>query len=173
MYNTFIAYLLWVFSGCGALGFHRFYLNKVGSGVLYIFTGGLFGIGSLYDLVTLPNQVREANLRIKYQNALHLIENNVDPASAAHIRMSGRRGKPSKQAMEQIVLGVAKKNEGVVTPSELALEAGISVDQSKKTLDTLTSKGFADMRITKTGTIIYYFADFAPKGSHDSFDDML
>ncbi|MBN1648366.1 MAG: TM2 domain-containing protein [Spirochaetales bacterium] len=172
MYSTLIAYLLWIVSGCGALGFHRFYLNKIGSGILYMFTGGLFGLGALYDLVTLPTQVREANLRIKYQGALHLIEQNIDPSRVVPPGYA-HRGKPTKQAMEQIILGVARKNEGVVTPSELALEAGMSIDQSKKALDTLTSKGFADMRVTKTGTIIYYFADFAPRGSHDEFDDML
>ncbi|HUZ17910.1 MAG TPA: TM2 domain-containing protein, partial [Spirochaetia bacterium] len=70
MYSTFIAYLLWLFSGFGALGFHRFYLNKFGTGILYILTGGLFGVGMIYDLFTLPAQVREANLRLRYREVL-------------------------------------------------------------------------------------------------------
>ena len=35
----------------GGFGAHRFYVGKKGSGRLYLFTGGLFGIGVLYDLV--------------------------------------------------------------------------------------------------------------------------
>ena len=35
----------------GALGIHRFYVGKVGTGILYIFTGGLFGIGALVDFI--------------------------------------------------------------------------------------------------------------------------
>lgn len=35
----------------GYLGIHRFYVGKVGTGILYIFTGGLFGIGALVDLI--------------------------------------------------------------------------------------------------------------------------
>ena len=55
-YNVAIAYLLWLCSGCGALGFHRFYLGKVGTGIVWMLSGGLFGIGCLYDAVTLYQQ---------------------------------------------------------------------------------------------------------------------
>lgn len=37
----------------GVLGFHRFYLGKIGTGILYLFTGGLFGAGLLYDILKL------------------------------------------------------------------------------------------------------------------------
>jgi len=35
----------------GIFGAHRFYANKVGTGVLYLFTGGLFGIGAIVDFI--------------------------------------------------------------------------------------------------------------------------
>ena len=37
----------------GVLGIHRFYVGKVGTGILYFFTGGLFGIGWLVDIITI------------------------------------------------------------------------------------------------------------------------
>ena len=58
-----VAYILWFF--LGFLGVHKFYLNKIVIGILYIFTGGLFFIGWFIDLFTLPSQVDLYNLKIQ------------------------------------------------------------------------------------------------------------
>lgn len=43
------ALLLCIF--LGGLGVHRFYVGKIGTGILYLFTGGLFGIGWIIDII--------------------------------------------------------------------------------------------------------------------------
>jgi len=49
--SQIVAFLLCLFFGL--LGVHRFYLGYSGMGVLYLLTGGLFGIGWLIDLLLL------------------------------------------------------------------------------------------------------------------------
>jgi len=45
----------------GLLGVHRMYLGKWISGIIYLLTGGLFGLGFLYDFWTLNEQVSYRN----------------------------------------------------------------------------------------------------------------
>lgn len=47
--NKWVALLLCIFTVCG----HKFYEGKVGMGILYLFTAGLFGIGWIIDIITL------------------------------------------------------------------------------------------------------------------------
>lgn len=49
--NKWIAFLLCVF--LGYLGFHKFYEGRIGQGILYLFTLGLFGIGWVIDAIIL------------------------------------------------------------------------------------------------------------------------
>ncbi|MBI1178188.1 NINE protein [bacterium] len=58
-YDYSAAWILLVF--LGPLGIHRFYQGKILTGILYLLTGGLLGVGWLYDLLTLNGQVDELN----------------------------------------------------------------------------------------------------------------
>ena len=54
-----LAWILLTF--VGIFGIHRFYMGKVFTGILYLFTGGLFLVGILYDFLTLNEQLSEVN----------------------------------------------------------------------------------------------------------------
>jgi len=45
----------------GLLGIHRFYMGKIFTGLLYLCSGALFGIGLLYDFLTLNEQISRVN----------------------------------------------------------------------------------------------------------------
>jgi TM2 domain-containing membrane protein YozV len=45
----------------GVFGVHRFYMGKIFSGLIYLCTLGLFGVGILYDFLTLNEQISRSN----------------------------------------------------------------------------------------------------------------
>ncbi|HQQ73823.1 MAG TPA: TM2 domain-containing protein [Pseudomonadales bacterium] len=54
-----LAWILLTF--LGLFGVHRMYQGKWLTGILYLFTGGLCGLGVLYDFWTLNDQISIAN----------------------------------------------------------------------------------------------------------------
>jgi predicted transcriptional regulator len=161
VYSTRTAYLLWIGSFI-IPGLHRFYLGKVGSGLRYLFTWGLGGIGTIYDGITMPDQVRQANLKLRMQG---LLEDDLDARAELTygrerpLSDSGRSRQPT-ESPEHVILRVAKANHGLASPAEIALEGNISTDTAREQLDSLVDKGIAEVRVRKNGTIVYAFPDF-------------
>jgi TM2 domain-containing membrane protein YozV len=62
MKSTGVAFLFWLLGLVGLCGLHRFYVGRVGTGLLWLFTLGFLGIGQLIDLFSLGSMVRYANL---------------------------------------------------------------------------------------------------------------
>ena len=56
-----VAWILLTF--LGVFGVHRFYMGKILTGLLYLFTGGLLLVGVIYDFWTLNAQLSEINNR--------------------------------------------------------------------------------------------------------------
>ncbi len=52
-----------LFAFLGVFGVHRFFLGKWVSGLVYLLTAGVAGLGLIYDLFTLNSQISDANAR--------------------------------------------------------------------------------------------------------------
>ena len=122
--------------------------------------------GAIYDFFTLPGQVREANFRRE------LFDRSFRPRQAgqsgswryvndAEFKVMNKNR--NKDHPERVILKLAKENKGVISVSDLALGADIPIEEAQKHLDTLVSKGFAELRVRKSGTLVYVIPDLADK----------
>jgi TM2 domain-containing membrane protein YozV len=78
MKKTSTSYILFALCIFGLAGLHRFYIGKIGTGVLYLITFGWFGIGLIYDLFTIPSQVRTYNALKNSSNHQQVVVNVVN-----------------------------------------------------------------------------------------------
>jgi len=59
--STGTAYILCIIGFFGFAGIHRFYLGRPLTGLLWLFTGGLCWIGTIVDLILIPDMVDSEN----------------------------------------------------------------------------------------------------------------
>lgn len=99
MKSAGVAYVLWlpcIFCICGL---HRFSVGKPISGLIWLFTLGLLGVGQLIDLLLIPGMVEAANLKMAVfgrggiQNTNNIVVNVVNDNDNSERRP--RRKKPS------------------------------------------------------------------------------
>ncbi|MBN2051820.1 MAG: hypothetical protein JW760_15315, partial [Spirochaetales bacterium] len=136
-------------------------------------TGGLCMFGGFYDFFTLPRQVEEANLRLDYRKAL---ENRRGRDWVTDYRSSGWgdrfRQEFNRDSPEKTILKAARNNNGVATPASVALEGDLSIDDAKKHLDEMASRGYAEVKITRSGTMAYLFPEFVTDPGKLDFEDL-
>lgn len=173
MKSTETAYILCCAGFFGVAGVHRFYLGKYGTGVLYLFTFGLFGIGSIIDLFRIPRMVEEENRKIQGQTGQQVA---IDPqpfhAQVQQPQQIPQESQASKKdpekKLEDTILRLARKFQGNLTPLELAANSSLSLDEADKALENFVRKGYANMKVTDEGTIIYEFPGFLQFDSSNS-----
>ncbi len=61
MRSVGMAYGLWALCIVGVAGVHRFYAGRYITGVIWLLTWGLLGIGLLIDLFLIPSMIEKKN----------------------------------------------------------------------------------------------------------------
>ena len=142
-----IAYGLWAGWLFGFAGLHRLYLGKWGTGFLWLFTWGLFGIGQIVDLITLRKQVDEANL--------------LEEARA--MRASGE---PARSTPQQVLLHAAANEGGKLTVTQAAMITGFSFAEAEQLLREMVMSGYVDVgNEPESGVVTYYFPELQDRRS--------
>ena len=170
MYSKAVAFILGILSFIPPFsGLLRFYLKRYPSGFLFTVTAGCVFIGNILDIVQIPQLVRDANMKLKQREMSLLQRADVAEGEITRRELEYRS---REESIEKYILRSAKKNRGYTTPSEVALESGVPIEEAQKSLDYLVSKGFAEMKVSKTGTIIYHFPDILTGADSHDYEDL-
>jgi TM2 domain-containing membrane protein YozV len=145
------AYLLWALGIFGICGVHRLYLGKMGTGILWLFTFGLLGIGQLIDLFLIPGMVDNYNLKLA---VLQGSRPSSPPAKTVSAPPQPLKG----QALMREILRLAQRRQGILTLSEIAIELPADFDEIEKALRELSRRGIASPENNlATGAVEYHF----------------
>lgn len=154
MYKESIGYGLWCLFLFGLGGVHRIYLGKYGTGILWLLTWGLFGIGQFVDLFRMKGLVRDANIREGYlphpRLARRLAPQSRHPAPAL----------PQRQNIQQIMLKAAQANGGALTVTQGVVATGLTFEQVEEVLREMVAKGYVDVdNAPNSGVVVYRFPE--------------
>lgn len=148
-----IAYMLWAGCFMGVCGLQRLYNGKIGTGLLYVFTFGLLGIGQFIDLFLIPRMVEDANNR--------LVLEGVDPAllgrGAGMALLGAKRIPRTTEEFQVALVQAAEKHEGRLTTAEAVSETGRGFKDVKQHLDQMAVGGFIELDSDDEGNEFYRF----------------
>ena len=157
MRSLTLSYLLALLGFAGLAGVHRFYLGKPVTGLIWFFTGGLGGLGTIYDLLTMESQVAEAN---RY----------VLPAGhpQAMLPQYGYGGEqPAPEPVDELrdptvdlelrILKLARIHNGRLTTPLTASELGVPMNEADQKLSEIAASGHANVDVTEDGAVVYDF----------------
>jgi len=161
-----VAYLLWLF--LGIFGAHRFYLEKIGTGILYLLTGGFFGIGWFIDLFTLSGQVDTYNILHGSigggNNSQNVVVNVTAPAMAPQVS-TDQTNTPQitqnsnlKISAEKTILALADKTP-IMTLRQIMANTNLEMEEAESAIKKLIAKGMAKEEVDSSGKSTYTFIE--------------
>lgn len=164
MNNVVISYLLW--SGCfmGFCGLHRLYNGKIFSGLLWLFTLGLFGIGQFVDIFLIPSMVTENELKKKNIAQSPVIYNFPSPqVPEPSSSFSNTPNKPLTQSQMMILLTrAAEKRGGTISLTQAVLDTDKSYEEVQATLDRMIKLGYIiPGNDPDKGFVVYHFLELS------------
>ena len=185
MNNISTSYLLWMLGFLGFAGVHRLYNRKIVSGLVWLCTFGLFGIGQFIDLFTIPGMVDEYNARLMFKRMFrhsprnrHAYVGTAEPFQSVHFHQSFSN-ETSSENMAPVSAGdrhnhlmlallqAADKRGGKLSVTQGVMDTGYSFSDVESTLRDMAKTGYiATHNDPVSGTVMFDFIELsAPEDS--------
>ncbi len=170
-YQTGTAALLWLAWLFGFGGLHRFYLGKPVTGVIWLLTWGLFGVGQVIDLIRLRRLVEDENLKIEGRRALReraeaqAYRGALPPAGPPFVSAALPPGPPAKSPEEQLrfeLMQAAAQRGGRLSVTEGVMATGKDFAEIEAMLDAMARSGYVGIdNHPDTGVVLYTFGELS------------
>lgn len=155
MNNLGITYLLWAACLLGPFGLHRLYNGKIATGLLWMCTFGLFGIGQLLDLLLIPSMVEEHELKVKGKLGLSVAGVPLYPTTAT---LATTLSKPTHEQLMVKLLKAAATKGGKISVTQGVMATGASFAEVESALKELLKTGYVSIdNDPVTGIVVYDF----------------
>ncbi len=158
MRSLSLSYLLAAVGFAGVAGLHRFYLGKPITGLIWFLTGGLGGLGTIYDLLTMESQVQQANryrLPVGHPQAMLPPQQQRAYPGPSAAPIDDMRD-PSVD-LELRILKLARMHKGRLTTPLTASELGVPMADADKKLSDIAAAGHANVEVTDDGAVVFDF----------------
>ena len=142
------SYLLWFGILLGIGGLHRIYNGKYVSGVVWLFTYGLFGVGQLVDLLLISDMAEQRQRLLSGGQPSRF---DMQSTVAAEV---------STDTLMEKLLHLAKLHGGQITVTQAVMETGQSFKTIENALKTMVKSGYADVtNRPDSGVVVYEFPE--------------
>lgn len=154
VYKDILGYGLWCLCLAGVCGAHRIYMGKWGTGILWLLTFGLAGVGQLVDLFRMKALIRDSNVRKGYIPHPMLAARAAGSASPAAL--------PKPADLRLVLLQAAEKKGGELTVTQGVMASGKSFEEVEKCLRDMVHQGYVDVdNAPGSGVIVYRFPELS------------
>jgi TM2 domain-containing membrane protein YozV len=162
--NSGTAYIVWCLCLLGICGGQRFYTGNIASGLVYLFTFGVFGIGQLLDLVLIPGMVDRRNIYLRglgggnaTASVNQSITLNLGDIPLNQLQVTQSPVSASGTPMQRL-LRAAKENGGTLSIAQAAMHTELEAQEVKQLLQEAEKNGFAEItNDPNSGAIRYRF----------------
>jgi TM2 domain-containing membrane protein YozV len=152
--RIFISYMLNVVGFFGCLsGLHRLYNGKTGTGLLWLFTFGLLGVGQFVDLFLISNMVEEHDQKLRLKAGLSPLGVPLTQAAVA-----SQVYQPNGNQLMVKLLEAAESRGGTLTVTQGVKATGAGFTEVEAILKEMLKSGYVKIdNDPVSGAVTYHF----------------
>ncbi|NER81414.1 MAG: NINE protein [Leptolyngbya sp. SIO1D8] len=149
------SYVLWACALFGVSGLHRLYNGKIATGLLWLCTLGLFGVGQFIDVFFVPGMAEDYELKrfkSRYKSGAYDLFSSPTAMTSQTVKPPTREEKMVK------LLKAAQSRDGQLSVTQAVMDTSMGFEEVETLLKDMVKSGYVTVdNHTSTGVVVYRF----------------